>query len=74
MRHSEAESRALDQHEPSEVLEGLDAPAELESWFEASLAPRLARAVRLGLVDERQAVALEVDVRSLIGGERAPRG
>jgi hypothetical protein len=64
----------LDQHERSKVFEGQDAPAELESWYEASLAPRLARAVRLGLVDERQVVALEVDVRSLIGGERTQRG
>jgi hypothetical protein len=42
------------------------ASAELQSWLEHDLTPRLARAARLGLADPRRLVRLERDLRELI--------
>jgi hypothetical protein len=45
------------------------AAIELRSWYEGSLRPRLARAARLGLVDEGRLQTLDEDLSALTGGE-----
>jgi hypothetical protein len=50
----------------------LSAAVELRSWYEASLRPRLARAARLGLVDEGRLQMLDRDLSALTGSEPRP--
>jgi hypothetical protein len=45
---------------------------ELETWYQVRLRPRIARAVRLGLVDSRRAVMLDRDLRVLIESGTTP--
>jgi hypothetical protein len=47
-------------HEPGASL-------ELQRWYEERLRPRLTSALRRGLVDAGDVLALERDLRSLIG-------
>jgi hypothetical protein len=47
------------------------AAIELRSWYEGSLRPRLARAARLGLVDEGRLQTLDEDLTALTGGKLA---
>ena len=45
------------------------AAIELRSWYEGSLRPRLARAARLGLVDEGRLQTLDEDLSALTDSE-----
>jgi hypothetical protein len=45
------------------------AATELRSWYEGNLRPRLARAARLGLVDEGRLQTLDEDLSALTGSE-----
>jgi hypothetical protein len=45
------------------------ASAELQSWYEDGLRPRLARAARLGIADPKRLAALDRELRELIGAE-----
>jgi hypothetical protein len=47
-------------HEPGSSL-------ELQRWYEERLRPRLTSALRRGIVDAGDVLALERDLRSLIG-------
>jgi hypothetical protein len=42
---------------------------ELRSWYMAQLRPRMVRAARLGLVDAGRVLALDIELRALIGNE-----
>jgi hypothetical protein len=45
------------------------ASAELQSWYEDGLRPRLARAARLGIADPKRLAALDRELRELFGAE-----
>jgi hypothetical protein len=49
-------------------LEGRSS-TDLRDWYRSRFQPRLARAVRLGLVEPDRAAALDNDLRALIGAD-----
>jgi hypothetical protein len=52
-------------HEP-------DASLELQRWYRERLRPRLTSALRRGIVDAGDVLALERDLRALIGYDNEP--
>jgi hypothetical protein len=57
----------MDESALAEVDHDPGASLELQRWYEEGLRPRLTSALRRGIVDAGDVLALERDLRSLIG-------
>jgi hypothetical protein len=62
----------MDESALAEIDREPGASLELQRWYEERLRPRLTSALRRGIVDAGDVLALERDLRSLIGHDNDP--